>query len=182
VTAGASKSNSTSAFVELFAFVASIDTSPYMVVPKSLEFRQSTCGGEARIRDYCRYIAQVGGAKVAEILGTEVMDNATHTIQRCCFANVRLPLDIGPKTPSCINDRLIDIIEAPHVASWIMESAMKDFKTYLPTKVHAGAFWVRFSGQIYLEVKDFEWAGHVLKGLCERLMNGEGRAEVMNYS
>jgi hypothetical protein len=151
-----------------------------MVVPKALEFRQAVCGGEANIREYCHHIAQVGGTKVAAILGTEVMDNKTHTLQQCCFANVRLPLNFGAETPSSKEDGLINVTEAPHLVSWIMERAVKDFATYLPTKFHAGALWVRLSGQIYLEAKDFVWAGHVLKGLCDRIIKGEGRAEAIH--
>jgi hercynylcysteine S-oxide lyase len=176
----ASTSDIESAFVELFAFVATIDNSPYMVIPKALEFRQAVCGGEAYIREYCRYIAQIGGAVVADILGTAVMDNKAHTLQQCCFANVRLPLQFRTETGSSKKDGLINVTEAPHLVRWIMERAVKEFATYLPTKFHAGALWVRLSGQIYLEAKDFVWAGHVLKGLCDIIMKGEGRAEAIH--
>jgi hypothetical protein len=35
--------------------------------------------------------------------------------------------------------------------------------------------WVRLSGQIYLEVRDFEWVGERLKELCGRVKKGEFR-------
>lgn len=84
-------------FVELFAFVATIDPTPYLCIPEALRFRQVVCGGEERIRQYCENIAQIGGQRVAQILGTEVMQNSTHTLTNCSFVNVRLPLTFtGP--------------------------------------------------------------------------------------
>jgi len=130
---------------------------------------------------------------MAEILRTEVMDNDTHTLGDCCFANVRLPLTFSPRNSSndlvaekvirqsvaesqVEDDGSISVVEAPKIQKWIMERAVMDFDTHIPTKYHAGAMWVRLSGQIYLELKDFEWAGYMLKELCERVLNGEGRS------
>ena len=182
-----------SPFVELFAFVATTDTTPYLCVPEALKFREITCGGEANIRQYCQHISQVGGSRIAQILGTEVMDNKTHTLTKCCFANVRLPLIISRHNssdghgsnaiegqarigPVSKKQGEVTVEEAPVIVKWIMERAQKEFNTHIPAKVHAGAIWVRLSGQIYLAEEDFEWAARVLKGLCERVSKGEGRS------
>ncbi len=166
-------------FVEMFASVATIDTTPYICVSEALRFRQMICGGEESIRQYCRRVVLLGANHIAEMLGTEVMDNETHTLTSCCFANVRLPLNFVPwdcshhgKTP----DRNIYVDEVHKIGKWITERTVFDFDTMVPAKFHAGAIWVRFSGQIYLEMKDFDWAGFMLKELCTRVMNGEGRA------
>jgi hercynylcysteine S-oxide lyase len=177
-------------FVQLFAFVATVDTSPYMCVPEALQFRQEVCGGEETIRQYCRDLAQLGGKRIAEILGTEVMDNKSNSIQRCCFVNIRLPFELTQKASSSSaaealtngitssdkalrSDAKINADDALVIVKWIMEKAVKDYDTYLPAKVHAGAIWVRLSGQIYLELKDFLWAGRVLKELCDMIVNGQ---------
>ena len=182
-----------SPFVELFAFVATTDTTPYLCVPEALKFREITCGGEANIRQYCQHISQVGGSRMAQILGTEVMNNKTHTLTKCCFANVRLPLIIsrhsfsdrhcsnaieGPAPIGPVSEKKGEITaeEAPVIAKWIMDRAQKEFDTHIPAKIHAGAIWVRLSGQIYLAEEDFGWAARVLKELCERVVKGEGRS------
>lgn len=180
-------------FVELFNKVATVDTTPYVCVPEALQFRDSICGGEESIRKYCQYIAQAGASLIAQILGTEVMSNCTQTLQNCCFANVRLPLTlVSPKFPKVQDaktiirqgianmdidhEEQISIDEAPKLAKWITQRTVDDFDTMVPTKVHAGVIWARLSGQIYLELTDFERAGHMLKELCERAKRRENWA------
>ena len=68
-----------SPFVELFAFVATSDSTPYLCVSEALKFRETICGGEASIRQYCQHVSKVGSKRMAQILGTEVMDNKTRT-------------------------------------------------------------------------------------------------------
>jgi hypothetical protein len=82
-------------FVTQFEFVGALDNSPYLCVPEALEFINSVCGGEKRIMRYCRDMAREGGALVATMLGTEVMENKEKTLQNFFFSNVRLPLHVG---------------------------------------------------------------------------------------
>lgn len=182
-----------SPFVELFAFVATTDTTPYLCVPEALKFRETICGGEASIRQYCQHVSRVGGKRMAQILGTEIMDNKTRSLTQCCFANVRLPLTLSGQSPNSAHSLdafegqvgedavfeqhgVVTAEEVPVVVKWLMDRAQKEFDTHIPAKIHAGAIWVRLSGQIYLEVEDYEWAGRVLKALCERVSKGEGRS------
>jgi len=159
-------------FVHLFEFVATIDYTPYVCVPASLEFRKVICGGEVAIRRYCWEIARVGGNRVAEILGTDVMNNKTMSLSKCCFANVRLPLAFK-LAGEVQGQRQFDLDDAPKLQLWLNIRAVKEFDTYLQIAFHSGAMWVRLSGQIYLELKDFEWVGFKLKELCNRLEQGE---------
>lgn len=179
-------------FIEIFNKVATVDTTPYVCVPEAIQFRNSVCGGEESIRNYCQDIAQAGASLIARILGTEVMSNEARTLQHCCFANVRLPLTLVPRSSPRTegikaivrlgfadmrmgHEQQIGMDEGPKLAKWITERTVTDFNTMIPTKVHAGAIWARLSGQIYLELTDFEKAGYMLKGLCERAIKGEGR-------
>lgn len=61
--------------------------------------------------------------------------------------------------------------DAPAIVRWIIDRALIDFDIPIMTKFHAGAVWSRLSGQIYIELQDFERAADVLKGLCERVNN-----------
>jgi len=166
------ETNDKSPFVFLFEFVATIDYTPYACVPAALEFRRTICGGEAAIRNYCYEIARVGGKRVAEILGTEVMNTETGNMSQCCFANVAFPFKFQ-KEGEVRQGGAFDASEASRMAYWINSTAVGEYDTYLQIAFHAGKLWVRLSGQIYLELKDFEWAGHTLKELCDRVNRGE---------
>lgn len=65
---------------DLFAWAATVDMSPYLCIPSALEFRSRICGGESAIREYCFELARRGSACMADILGTETMDNTTRTL------------------------------------------------------------------------------------------------------
>lgn len=161
-------------FVHLFEFVATIDYNPYACVPAALEFRQKVCGGEAEIRKYCFDLARTGGERVAEILGTHVMDNKTKTMSQCCFANVALPLAFGRESHEKKEEqRSFSEVEAPGIQKWLNATGVREFDTYLQIALHSGYMWVRLSAQIYLEMKDFEWVGWRLKELCARIESGE---------
>jgi len=84
------------------------------------------------------------------------------------MANVKLPMRpiLDPK------ERLI-------MFEWLWTRSVEEKKTRMFVYWYEGAFWVRMSGQVYLELQDFEWAGLVLKEFCERADAGEykGRAE-----
>jgi len=163
--------NEKSPFVHLFEFVATIDYTPYVCVPAAIAFRKDLCGGEAEIRKYCWEIARAGGELAAEILGTDTMNNKTESLTKCCFTNVRLPLIF--KRNDHTQQGGFDVDDAPKIQRWLNATVMKEFDTYLQIDFHSGFMWVRLSGQIYLELKDFEWVGFRLKDLCERLSSGK---------
>jgi len=147
--------------------VATIDHTPYTLVPDAVKFREEL-GGEEAIRKYCWDVARRGGQRVAEILGTQVMDNKTRTLSQCCFANVRLPLNFkldGDEEVEGLSTK-----NAGEIKSWLNSTALDEFDTYLPTALHGESMWVRLSAQIYLGLEEFEWVGNRLKELCDRLL------------
>jgi hypothetical protein len=150
--------DATEYFVRLFEKVSTIDSTPYLCVPKALEFRQEVCGGEDAVRQYSEGIAADGGKCMAELLGTEVLP--TSPSQACCFTNVRLPLRVNGD-------------QGRRIAKWMQESTAPEYETYLPIKFYEGGFWCRLSGQIYLTMEDFEWAAKVLLELSDRARAGE---------
>ncbi|KXX73190.1 L-cysteine desulfhydrase [Madurella mycetomatis] len=152
-------------FSRLFDKVSTTDNTPYCCIPLALKFRSEICGGEARILKYCEDIARQGGAKMAEILDTEILGGSSSSFQHCCFTNVRLPLTL--------EELAIDESCGRKVAKWMQELTPAEYETYLPIKLYDGQFWCRISGQIYLTLDDFEWASRTLLQLCERAKKGE---------
>ena len=152
-------------FQNLFAFVATNDNAPYLCIPEALKFRKDICGGEDHIEYHCYELAKEGGARVAEILGTEVMDSKEGSLTKCCMFNVRLPIDSRTQRTS--------VEEATLITAYMSWSLARHYDTFIPTFFHGNQFWARFSSQIYLDLIDFEWGAEVLKELCGRVNSGD---------
>lgn len=165
--------SSKSTFVAQFEFVGTMDNTPYLCIPEALAFRRDVCGGEEAIMRYCADVVKAGGVAVARTLRTEVLDDGEGRLTRCCFANVRLPLKVGEGRGEVREG------DVAGVTQWLVVRMVEEFDTFMAVVFYAGAWWVRLSGQIYLEVGDFEWAGRVLKGLCERVRNGDHLRETL---
>ena len=99
----------------------------------------------------------------------EVMENAEGTLTNCFFSNVRLPLSFEALVQK-------DSGKAWDILLWISSTLIKDYDTFMGLNFHAGAWWVRSSGQVYLTNEDFEWATKVLKEVCERVEKGEWKS------
>lgn len=163
-------------FADQFKWLATVDQTPYLCVPEAIKFRTEVCGGEDEIRNYCFRLAREGGQAIVNMLGTETMENLQGTLGNCCFTNIRLPLDFqSTDTGNDVASNGFDPVDGPDVVKWLMNRAMCEFDTWIPGKFYGGAAWVRLSAQIYLEMKDFEWAGTVLRKLCDRIAHGEWR-------
>lgn len=79
----------------------------------------------------------------------------------------------APQSSTDIEPTTVKLEEVAQVVNWMQESLVNEFNTFVPIFEYHGRIYTRISGQIYLELKDFEWLGGVLKGLCERVGAGE---------
>jgi selenocysteine lyase/cysteine desulfurase len=155
-----------SAFVQNFEFVGTIDNSNYLVIPDAIKWRNEVCGGEKAIIEYNTKLAQEGGKVIAKMLGTEVMDNSTHTITNCCLVNIRLPLTASPAKTTGVNT--VDPVHGMTAMQWMQRRLVEEHKTFIAIYFFQNQWWARLSGQVYLDMSDFEWAGKRLKEVCER--------------
>ncbi|KAF2967225.1 hypothetical protein GQX73_g6339 [Xylaria multiplex] len=154
-------------FIELFDFVATLDTTNFLMVKAALAFRAQVCGGEDAIRAYCRDIARKGADAAAQILGTEIMDCTNSRMRECYFANVALPLKIGE------DEGEIPPSHAKKVIQWFKEIGVSESHCYFQICIYRAALWWRLSGMIYVDVSDFSKGAEILKALCERAGRGE---------
>ncbi|KAL2070800.1 hypothetical protein VTL71DRAFT_13826 [Oculimacula yallundae] len=156
-----------SEFVNQFEFVGTIDNTNYLVAAEAVKWREEVCGGEEAIMEYNSRLAREGGKLVAQILGTEVLDNEERSLTNCCLVNILLPI--------AVDDEVVEgmaTIKPEQVAKtkeWLQETLIDEYKTFVAIWLFQGRFWARLSGQVYLDMEDFEWAGKTLKTLCERV-------------
>lgn len=164
---------SKTAFESLFEFVATNDDTPYFCIPAALKFRREICGGEDRIYRYLETLANEAVEIVAMKLGTEALQEPhlnqeeRSQFRRCAMTNVRLP--ISTKKDLVLDQSLCSTVEPDDIGPTIrffQTTLVQRYGTFVPVFAHGGWLWVRLSAQVYLEKKDFEWLGGVLKELC----------------
>ncbi|KAK3077483.1 hypothetical protein LTS18_010145, partial [Coniosporium uncinatum] len=162
-------SGNNSAYVSNFEFVGTIDNSPFLCVPEAIEWRRQL-GGEEKIREYCFRLARDGGEMIARRFGTEVLENEEGTLGKCCLTNVRLPIEANQVAAAA---GLEEAQVAGMVVNWMQRTIDAEWNTFIATFFYAGHWWTRLSAQVYLEMKDFEFAADILEKVCARAENGE---------
>jgi hercynylcysteine S-oxide lyase len=156
--------SSKTTFVNNFEFVGTIDNAPYLCVADSIRWREEVLGGEKRVLEYTQGLAKAGGLRVAEILGTHVLENQSGTLGRCTMVNVALPLWVGTGPEG----KVLSTSEAPGVKQWMEETLIADHNTFIQLFIYQQRFWTRLSAQVYLDMSDFEFGGRVLESMCAR--------------
>jgi len=155
-----------SEFLMNFEFVGTIDNTNYLTVPEAIKWREGVCGGEDAIIEYTTNLAREGGKVVADILETYVADNSTHTMTDCSFVNVALPLI--PSVEKIPGVWTVDPEFWLEATLWMQRIGVDDYKSFIAIYYFQDQWWARLSGQVYLDLSDFEWAGRTLKKICER--------------
>jgi len=158
-------------YVNQFMFLGTIDYSNYLVVPECIKWREEVCGGEKAIMEYNTKLTREGGQAVAKILGTKVLDTKNGSLTNCNLINVLLPLAVSPVEIEGKNTVKPEF--GTTAREWIQETLIEDHKTFIAIFEFQDQWWARLSGQVYLDVEDFEWAGKALKDMCERVGNEE---------
>lgn len=157
-----------SSFANLFSYVGTADNCPYYCIPAAIVFRQSL-GGEDAIRRYSHGIAQSGADRLAELLETEVMGEGHSELRECAMANVRLPVKFSDGSGSS------EALAAR--GTWMQKVLIQECNVGLSIFPYLNSLWVRISGQIYLELSDFDMLAGLLKEVIERLGSGKRLVE-----
>ncbi|KAI9485435.1 MAG: pyridoxal phosphate-dependent transferase [Benjaminiella poitrasii] len=130
-----------------------IDISNYLCVEPALRYREEI--GEDAIRAYSHDIAVKGGQLVADILGTHVMENSTKTLT-INMVNVRLPAFKTTKSDA-------------EVVAFYYKKLIFEHNTTASVYKHNHNWWIRLSGQIYVDLDDFKHMAQALVILTKEL-------------
>ncbi|ATY65044.1 aminotransferase family [Cordyceps militaris] len=164
-------------FVNRFELVATKDRSQDIVTKDAIAWRRDVCGGEARIMAYLWDLNKRGSRHVAARLRTEVLENTKGTLTNCAMANIALPIWLpggtGKGAGAHEEDMVVPEDEAVQVRLWMMQTMKDEYHTLMPLFWMDDRMWVRTSAQIYLDMKDYEYAAKVLEELAARVANGE---------
>ncbi|KAJ5595911.1 hypothetical protein N7450_002369 [Penicillium hetheringtonii] len=154
-------------------------TRHYICVEAALKFRKEVCGGEEAIMGYCEKVANEGADVVANILGTDVLQEPglkpgeKSQMRACALTTVRLPIAVADSSDggSMVPGTLVTLstTEASRAFPFIQRQLLEKYNTFVPVFQHGPWLWTRLSGQIFLEKSDFEWLGGILRDLCEQV-------------
>ncbi|KAG6917108.1 hypothetical protein DXG01_003928 [Tephrocybe rancida] len=146
-------------FVIQFEWNGTIDYTPYLSIASAIDFR-NWVGGEHKINDYCHDLAVKGGKRLAEILGTRVMDPEGDLTLN--MVNVELPFP-GSIAPT------------PEIDIKFKEKMLYTYKAYSAHFYHNGRWWTRCSAQIWNELEDFEKLGKFWVIVCAEMLEEFGK-------
>lgn len=136
-----------------FEFTGSKTTGRVACVDTAIKFRNEVCGGEDAIREYCFDLAkQVGELVEKSWPGSSVIENKEGTLGSA-MVTAFIPIENYSK--------LFDASKPADVApliKFLAEYQIKQFRTYTPFAAHAGKIVIRYSGQVYNEISDYEYA------------------------
>ncbi|KAJ3935050.1 MAG: pyridoxal phosphate-dependent transferase [Lentinula lateritia] len=159
-TSHAYKKGGGSNFVEQFEWNGTIDFVPYISASCALDFR-AWLGGEHVINDYCHRIALEGGKRLAQILGTEIIDQGQDFQFTLSMVNVAVPF---PPTMS----------SAFEIDMAFRRKLLIKRKIYPAFFYHNGKWWIRCSAQIWSQVEDFEVLGEAILEASKEILEEFG--------
>ncbi|KAF8655724.1 hypothetical protein AX16_002961 [Volvariella volvacea WC 439] len=139
-------------FIAKFYWSGSADFAIPLSINAALDFR-AYIGGEDKINEYCHQMAIAGGNRLAQILGTSVMDAPNNELT-LNMVNVELPLQAKP---------------SGEVWFGLQNKLLEEGRVYAVYYHHNAKWWVRVSSQVYNEMSDFEKLGQVLKAACREI-------------
>ncbi|TBU55573.1 PLP-dependent transferase [Dichomitus squalens] len=146
-------------YVNQHIWTGTSDLSQAVTVTEAIAFRE-WLGGEKAIYDHCHKVAVDGAKKLAEVLGTRVIDESGELT--ATMSNVQLPLPTKDEKPINLEIYL-------EVDAYLKDQLLNKWKTYAAHFYHNGAWWVRCSAQVYNEVSDFEYLGKALNAVCREV-------------
>ncbi|KAF5379469.1 hypothetical protein D9615_006556 [Tricholomella constricta] len=145
-------------FVIQYEWNGTIDYTSYLSVAPALDFR-NWLGGEHKINAYCHDLALKGGKRLAEILGTRVMDpDGELTLN---MANVELPF------PG-------HILPTEEIDLKFKTKLLETHKAYSAHFYHNNRWWTRCSAQVWSELEDFEKIGKIWLAVCNEVLEELG--------
>ncbi|KAJ7735954.1 PLP-dependent transferase [Mycena metata] len=142
-------------FIEQYNWNGTINFVPPLSITAALEFRE-WLGGEDAINSYCHNMAVRGGAHLASLLGTRVMDETGEFTLNMVNVQIPFPPSVQP------SHALDDLFSQKLLAPTNRKTKISTYPFY-----HNNTWWTRCSAQIWTELADFEVLSDVLKEVCQ---------------
>ncbi|KAK2616574.1 hypothetical protein QQS21_000397 [Conoideocrella luteorostrata] len=157
-------------FVKNFEFVGTKDVSAWLTVKDAIAYRRDVLGGEENIMQYLTTLNKDGSKRIAERLGTCVLENAKGTLTNCALSNIALPVWLGMKGDGAKEtDTVLPPEEINSAMEWMLGTVLYHYKTSMPLFLIGNRFFVRISAQVYLGLEDYDYAADTIEGIVKGL-------------
>lgn len=156
-----------------FAFIGTAGYSSYFSVSAAIKFRKEICGGESTIRKYQTDLQALAIPKILESFGKGalLLENDTKTIRCPGLFCVELPI---PDEYQGILKKMNDSTEYfSEFKGKCDKISIFEKKCYAPFQVNNNHLFVRFSVQIFNELKDYENGSKIIKEVIFRVLKSE---------
>ncbi|KAI9321547.1 pyridoxal phosphate-dependent transferase [Dichotomocladium elegans] len=140
-----------------FSWPGTTDFSTHLCIPAALDFRKAL-GGEEAIQNYCNNLAREGGQRLADIWGTQVLENDDKTLT-VAMTNVQLPFKNKQNLPVAV------------VMKSIIDKLIYEHRTVASPYSHNGKWWLRVCAHVYNDISDFEYLSQAVIKVCQELEN-----------
>ncbi|KAI0326632.1 PLP-dependent transferase [Cubamyces sp. BRFM 1775] len=148
-------------FAKQHEWTGTADTVPFVTIPDALAFRE-WLGGEKAINDYCHKLALEGGRRLAEVMGTQVMDGTGELTLN--MTNVALPLPAEKASGEVYTREQLQKINLH-----LRHKLLNEWNAYAAHYFHAGRWWCRCSAQVFNEISDFGYLGKAFNAVCKEI-------------
>ncbi|TFK67270.1 PLP-dependent transferase [Pluteus cervinus] len=151
VSVGKREANS---LVQQFEWNGTIDFISWLTVPSALAFRE-WIGGEVKINAYCHDLALKGGKRLAEVMGTTVLDPEGDLTVNMVNVELPFPRNIEPTY---------------EIDGKFKQKLLFDRNMYSAHFYHNGRWWTRCSAQVWNQIEDFEKIGKAWIEVCQETL------------
>ena len=138
-----------------FSYQGTDDPTAFLAMAAAIDFRAALPGGHEAAFQYPAQLAATGGARLAQMWGTDVLEPAG---MRGFLTNVRLPTSNGTEV-----SRLTDVLLSQYGTYVVCEGDGE----VTPSRSKS-RYWMRISSQVYLDRADFEWLGNAVLDILRK--------------
>ncbi|PVU87878.1 hypothetical protein BB559_005835 [Furculomyces boomerangus] len=143
-----------------FFWQGTVDFSSFLSINAAIDFVEAA-GGLKKIQDYTHDLAIKGMNLLESKYGMTPLTRDETQIG--CLINCKVPLEAGNLVHDKVGEAIGDIL-------------LKNYSAFGAFYEHNGAWWVRLSAQIYLELDDFDKFGKVMTEAIKKEIQNEMNA------
>lgn len=167
-----SKEDQLNQLVDSFFFIGTKSFGPIAVIPDAIKFRETECGGERAIFDYCHSLAKRVAERISSKWGTSYLKQADGPTLINTLVNIEVPTQYIGLDVSALKKNWSKFLKVVHT------KMVDEYNAYTPS-INNGKLYARYSCQIYNEISDYEIASECLIKVLKEFVELEPELKIV---